>query len=166
MPDLIALSDIQTITQLNENVELRKVANAIADVHLEAEKVLGRTGYALVYATPGSYTALLAYLKDWMAWRVRELAVTDMVAEFERAGIVKVVGQGQESLSRGEVSDQTTTARTRAQTRLDRLVEYLCDNVATYTWYTTNVDSEERIKGKNSGGFIMRRSERQDQYRG
>ena len=166
MPDLIALADLQTITQLNSNVEARKVANAIADVHLEAEKVLGRTGYALVYTTPASYTALLAYLKPWMAWRVREIALPEFISEPEKAGMVKVIGEGQEALTSSDKADQKALARDRSEARLDRLVEYLCDNVATYTWYNTNVSGEERIQGKNSGGFIMRRSERQNTYRG
>ena len=166
MPDLIALADLQTITQLNSNVEARKVANAIADVHLECEKVLGRTGYALVYASPGSYTALLAYVKPWMAWRARELAYTDMMFEPERAGMVKVVGDGQESVSRAEVADRKAQDRDRAEARLERLIEYLCDNVATYTWYTTNVNDEERINTSGGSGFILRRSSRQDNYRG
>ena len=167
MPDLIALADLQTITQLNSNVEARKVANAIADVHLEAEKVLGRAGYALIYATPASYTSLLTgYIKPWMAWRARELAYTDMMFEPERAGMVKVVGEGQESVSRSEVADRKAQDRDRAEARLERLLDHLCDNPTLYPWYSATEGGEERIKTSGGSGFILRRSERQNTYRG
>lgn len=168
MPSIITLADLQTITYLNSQVEARKVAPAIEDAHEACEKVLGRTGYALVYATHASYTALLAYVKPWMAWYAMERAYPDLYAEADKGGVFKKSGEDYASVGGSDLSMKISTARSRAENKLERLQEYLEANIATYTWYGTNVDGEERIDEttKAVAGISFHRSTQQDRYRG
>lgn len=180
MPDMISISDLQTITQLNAGVEDRKAASCIVDAHLELEKVLGKTGYAIVYAAAPSFTTLApnasayvtllnSYIKPFMAWRARERGLWDMYAEPDRAGIYVNEGDEHRAVRSSEMTGLEQTYGARASERLKRLIDHLCDNTSTFTWYTTNVNGEERIDKTNSksvAGLSFRRAERQDHYRG
>jgi hypothetical protein len=169
MPDIIALSDLQTITNLNSNVEERKVKAGIVDAHREAKKVLGTTLYDLVYATPASYTTLIGYLKYFMAWRAKERAVFDMYAEPDKAGIYVKEGNEHRALSGKELSELKSTYRSRADEYLEELIAYLDNNIDDYPEYEETVDCEERITSDNAkrpGGISFRKSTRQPRYRG
>lgn len=177
MPDLIALADVQTIAQLNNLVEARRVDASIEDAHLEVEKVLGREGYALVYAnapmfaaqSPNSalyVTLLTSYIKPFMAWRAKQKAFVDVYGEAERAGVFTKSGDDYSTVDSRGLSMMVNQAKDRAEVRLERLLVFLNDNVAVFTWMDESDDSEERITKQNEGGFIMRRSTRQDNYRG
>lgn len=177
MPDLIALADVQSIAMLNSLVEDRRVAAAIEDAHLELEKVLGREGYALVYANApafaaqapnaATYSALLtSYIKPFMCWRAKQKAYVDMYAEADKAGVYVKTGDDYQSVSGKDLGMIVNQAKDRAEVRLERLLTYLNDNLTVFTWMDNSEDSEERITKQNEGGFIMRRSTRQDNYRG
>ena len=168
MPDIISLSDLQTITRLNSQVEVRRVANGIDDAHRACKKVLGSTGYALVYADPSPFADLLTHLKPWMCWVARERGYPEQYADAEKGGVFTKSGNDYGSVSGKDLSMLINTARTRAEEYLDELLEHLVNNRATYTWYDTNVDGEERIDSstKVEGGISFRRSVRQDNYRG
>ena len=177
MPELITITELQTIAQLNTNVEARGVAAAIEDAHLEAEKVLGREGYALVYANAPTFTAqapnaaayvtlYTGYLQPFMAWRAKQKAYVDTYGEIDRAGVFKKSGDDYQSLDDKELARQIAQARDRAEARLERLLTYLNDNATVFTWFTSSEDSEERITNPGAGGFIARRSARQQSYRG
>lgn len=170
MPDLIALADLQTVCGLNSQVEARKVVNGIADAHRALKKVLGSTGYELVYATPGDYTELIAYTKPYMCWYAMEKSYPDLFAEADRAGVhVKTdPNSGYQAVSASQLSMKVNAARDRAESFLEELIHYLINNPSLYAWYGTNVDGEQRIgtSTRTSGGFSLRRSRRQDSYRG
>lgn len=180
MPDLIALSDLQTITNLNGNVEARKAAGGIEDAHLEVEKVLGRTGYALVYANAplfaaqgsdsAAYVTLLnSYIKPFMAWRARERGVEDMYAEPDKAGVYVKEGNDHRAVNKGELMVMQARYAARADMRLERLLNHLEENKTTFTWFETNVNDEERINKDNTtgpSGISFRRASGQDTYRG
>jgi hypothetical protein len=180
MPELIALSDLQTITELNTLVEIRKATACIKDAHLEVEKVLGRTGYALVYANAPTFSAqspnsaayvtlLNDYIKPFMAWRARQRGVWDMYAEPDRSGIYVKEGNEHRAVSKSEMGGIQATYESRADSYLERLMVHLEENKSTFTWYATTLDGEERINETNAksvAGISFRRSTRQDTYRG
>jgi hypothetical protein len=177
MPDLIALTDLQDVANLNRNVEERRVKSGIEDAHLELEKVLGRTGYALVYANAPTFSAqapnaalyvtlLTDYIKPFMCWRSVQRAYVDMSAEADKAGVYKKTGDDYRSVDDKELARLVGQARDRAEARLERLLTFVRDNDAVFTWMDTIQDSEERITRQNTGGFISRRSPRQTPYRG
>lgn len=175
MPDLIAIADLRTITQLGDNVEERRMKAGIEDAHREVRKVLGRTGYDIVYAAAPSfssmdakYTTLLGtYLKPFMAWRAKQYSYGDNVAEIDKTGVFSRSGEDYSTVSDKTLSLLIAQARTRAEDRLEDLLWYLEENRATFTWYDTTVDGEERQTTQTSvGGFVMRRARKQDPYRG
>lgn len=180
MPDLIAKSDLVTITRLNSLVEDRKVANGIEDAHIELEKVLGKTGYALVYANAPSFSAqapnssayvtlLNSYIKPFMAWKAKERSTVDLYAEADKGGVFKKSGNDYESVSRNELGMIQAEAGARADMRMERLIDHLESNTSIFTWYGTNVNGEERIdreSTKSMGGISFRKSDRQQSYRG
>lgn len=179
MPDLIAHSELETLCLLNKGVEGRKTKASIQDAHRELKKVLGRTGYALVYAnaptfaaqTPDSalYVTLLTdYIKPFMAWRVKQRATVDMFAEADKAGTYKKGGQDYVPVSASELNKLEAVAQGRADTLLEDLLEHLEENKAVFTWLETSVHNEERITkaNKTMGGVSFRPSSKQDTYRG
>lgn len=180
MPDLIALADLQTITGLNDLVELKKTSQGIEDAHLEVEKVLGRTGYALVYANAplfaaqgadsAAYVTLLnSYIKPFMSWRARQYSLTDQFAGVERAGVFVKSGNDYRSVGSNELMVMQAQYAARADMRLERLLNHLEENKTTFTWFETNVNDEERINKDNTtgpSGISFRRASGQDTYRG
>jgi GR25 family glycosyltransferase involved in LPS biosynthesis len=179
MPDLIAHSELATLCQINSLVEARKTTAAIADAHRELKKVLGRTGYAIVYAAAPTFTTLAPnaaayvtlltdYIKPFMAWRAKQRATVDMFAEADRGGTYKKGGQDYVPVSASELSKIESIAQSRADSLLDDLIEHINENRSVFTWIDTNVENEERITDTNRtvAGVSFRRSERQDPYRG
>lgn len=178
MPDLIALSDLRTIANLNANVEERRVKTGIEAAHLELEKIMGRTGYAIVCAGAPNYTGqganaaayvtmLTDYIKPFMAWRAKEVAFPDMYAEPDKAGVFVKNGDDFRSVTGQELALQIKQAERMASEYRQRLIEHLGNNDDVFTWIDTNVDGEQRIThSKPNGGFVIRRMTRQDSYRG
>lgn len=168
MPDIIALSDLRTIGNLNNNVEARRVANGIYDAHVAAEKVLGRTGYALVYATHASYTDLMVYLKRYMVWTALLNAADEMHVEPDKAGILKPQsGNDFEAANNKDIAGLKATYRARQEAALERLIDHL-ETTEAYTWYGTTLEGEQRIETPNQtrGGFVFRKLAGQTTYRG
>lgn len=179
MPDLIAHSELATLCQLNSLVEARKTTAAIADAHRELKKVLGRTGYALVYAAAPAFTTLAPntsayvtlltdYIKPFMAWRAKQRATVDMFAEADRGGTYKKGGQDYVPVSNSELGKLESVAQSRADAYLEELIDHLNENKSVFTWIDTSVENEERITDQNRSvsGISFRRSNRQDPYRG
>lgn len=180
MPDLINIEDLRTITKMNSLVEERKAASGIEDAHLEVEKVLGRTGYALVYANAPAFASqgvdapkyvklLNDYIKPFMAWRARERGIVDMYAEPDRSGIYVKDGNDHRAVSRSELSMLQAGYAARADMRLDRLRDHIKENESTFTWFGVNVNNEDRIDDRNAGnvaGISFRKSRSQSTYRG
>ncbi len=178
MPDLIALSDLQTITKLNGSVEARRVGNGIQDAHLEIEKVLGRTGYGIVYAAAPSFTTLSPntaayvtlltdYIKPLMAWRAKQRSYPDLYAEADKAGVFSKSGEDYSTVDPKALAILIANDRDRADERLQRLIEHLEANTTVFTWYTTNVNGDPRItETKSTGGWSFRRARLQDPERG
>lgn len=175
MPDLIAKSDIVALTNLNNLVEERKLKNGIAAAHLQIEKILGRTGYAAIYAAAPAFSGdatglsalLTGYIKPLMAWRARQLAYLDMHAEADRGGVFTKSGEDYATVDAKTLSMLIANARDMADEYQDRLIQRLEDNKAVWTWYTTTVTGEERMTTqRQAGGFSFRRSAKQDAYRG
>lgn len=180
MPDLIALSDVQTIAKLNANVEARKVDAAIADAHREVKKVLGKTGYTLVYANAPSFAAqgsnsaayvtlLTTYIKPFMAWRAKQRAIVDMYAEPDKSGVYKKTGNDYEALGKGELQMVEGVYAGRANELLEDLLDHLEENEDVFTWFNETEEGEERIDKTNAkgvSGISFRRARGQDTYRG
>jgi hypothetical protein len=177
MPDLIAKSDLITMAALNSNVEDRKVTPGIEDAHRELRKILGVTGYDIVYAAAptfasldpntAAYVTLLGYIKRWMVWRAKECAVPDMAYDPDKAGIYVKEGDEHRALRDKETATLTNTYGGRAARELELLLSHLQTNTAVFTWWTTTVEGEERItKQTTGGGFSLRKSTHQDSYRG
>lgn len=178
MPDLIAITDIRSLANLNSNVEERRVKTGITAAHLELEKILGRTGYAIVYGGATSYagqganaaayvTLLNSYIKPFMAWRALEVAYPDLYAEADRAGVFVKDGDDFRSVNGQELALKIKQAERMASEYRQRLIEHVRENDNVFTWLDTNVDGEQRItNGRPTGGFVLRRVSRQDSYRG
>jgi hypothetical protein len=170
MPDLITRQTLIDTCGLNSGVEERKLKNGIADAHRAFRKVLGRTGYDLVYATPASYTALMAYATPFLAWYAMEKSYPDLYAEADRAGVFtkSEPNSGYSSVSGRDLALKTNSARDRANEFRQELSEYLKNNPTLYPWYKTTLEGEERIDGdtKSGGGFSFRKAGKQQGYRG
>lgn len=179
MPDLIAHIELETLCMLNKGVEDRKTKAAIQDAHRELKKVLGRTGYDIVYAAAPTFTTLApntaayltlttTFIKPFMAWRVKQRATFDMFAEADRGGTYKKGGQDYVPVSSGELNKLEAVAQTRADALLEDLIDHLEENKETFTWWETSLPGEERITEKNRSiaGISFRKSTRQQTYRG
>ena len=177
MPNLINITDMQVIAKVNALVEPRFLDAAIEDAHLEVEKVLGREGYALVFANAPSFAAqapsaatyatlLTGYLKPFMCWRAKQKAYVDLAADMDKAGVFRKSGADYESADDRTIGRSSNQSKDRAEVRMERLLVYLNDNLDVFTWMDNSEEGEERIAKQNVGGFIVRRSPRQDTYRG
>lgn len=178
MPDLIALADLRSIANLNAGVEERRVKTGITAAHLELEKILGRTGYAIVYGEAPNYagqgsnasaytTLLTSYIKPFMAWRALEVAYPDLYAEADRAGVFVKDGDDFRSVNGQELALKIKQAERMSSEYRQRLMEHVRENDSVFTWLDTNVDGEQRItNARPTGGFVLRRVSRQDSYRG
>lgn len=179
MPDLIAHSELATLCMLNSLVEERKTKASIQDAHRELKKILGRTGYALVYANAPTFAAqgadsaayvtlLTTYIKPFMAWRVKQRATIDLHMEADRGGFYKKGGQDYTPVSSSELNKAEAVAQTRADALQEDLLDHLEENKAVFTWMDTVVENEERIDKKNRtmGGISFRKGSGQTTYRG
>lgn len=168
MPDLIAKSDIVTICSINTNVEERKLKPGIEDAHHALEKVLGTTGYALVYATPGDYADLVPLCKKYMAWFALDRAYPDLRAEADKGGVFTKSGEDYTAVSDKGLALLQAQAKDRSDMWFTKLIDHLIANPITYPWFGTNVDGEQRIDKTNklAGGLSLRQSARQTPYRG
>lgn len=180
MPDLIDKEDLVSITRLNNLVEVRKCASGIEDAHIEVEKVLGRTGYALIYENAPDFAAqgtdapkyvklLEKYIKPFMAWRARERGIVDQYAEPDKAGVYVKDGNDHRSVSRSELSMVQAGYAARADMYSERLRDHIKENESTFTWFGVNVNNEDRIDDRNAGnvaGISFRKSRSQSTYRG
>jgi len=178
MPDLIAHADLETLTGLNGLVESRKTKASIEDAHRELKKILGSTGYAIVYDNAPSYVAqspntalyveLYGYIRKFMSWKVLQYATIDMFIETDRGGTFKKSGEDYVAVSQRELSQIENTRQGRAEARLEDLLYFLRNNETVFTWYGTNVNDEERItlSNRSTAGISFRRAIKQDPYRG
>ena len=178
MPDLIAHEDLISIANLNSLVEARKTKNGIDDVHRELKKILGSTGYAIVYDNAPSYAAqapntalyieLYGYIQRFMAWKALQLGTIDLFAETDKAGTFKKSGEDYAAVTQRELSQIENTRQGRAEARLEDLLYFLRNNETVFTWYGTNVNDEERItlSSRSTAGISFRRAIKQDPYRG
>ncbi len=185
MAVLIDIADVRTITSLNSQVEARKLDVWIREAHLRFEKVLGRTLYGELMTAFNADNTLAGtanekwrnmldagsgkgYGYEYLAWHALELAYPSLNAEADRGGVLTKSGQDYRGVSDGGLSRLVTVARGCADERLDRLRQFMVDNVATYPSYNTNVGSEERIDQSNNSrsGIVLRKSDKQTSYRG
>lgn len=163
MPDLITYTDIHTLTNLNSLVEERKLKSGIRAAHLELEKVLGRTGYAIVYAAAPSFTALapnaalyvslLGYIKPWLAWKARERSTVALYAEADKGGLYIKGGQDYTPVPVKGLEMIEADAAAYASDELKRLLTFIDENRTVFTWYDTVVEGEERIDTSNTKGI-------------
>lgn len=175
MPDLIAIADLRTVCGLNANVEERKVRAGIREAHIRLKKHLGTALYDLVYASPATerFANILAdgkgYGKELMCWTALAVSYPALHADADRAGVYTKSGDEHESVSANGLRMLKAQAESFAESRQDLLLSYLEDNRTTYPELDTITGSEDRITSRNSrspGGIVMRRSARQDHYRG
>ena len=183
MPELIDISDIQSVTKLNGLVEPRKLDAWIVEAQLRLEKVLGRTLYTELKTAFDADNTLSGtanekwrnlmehgkgFAKDYLCWHALELAYPTLNAEAERAGVFTKKDDKLQNVSDRGLSALQAGARGCAEARLERLIEYLCANASTYPSYRTNTTGEERIDGTqlSKNGLVIRKSQRQTSYRG
>lgn len=178
MPDLITHAELISIANLNALVEDRKTKNGIEDAHRELKKILGSTGYTIVYDNAPSFVAqgsntalyieLLAYVKKFLAWKSLQHGTIDLFIESDRGGTFKKSGDDYSAVTKGELSQLETQRQGRAEARLEDLLYFLRKNESVFTWFNTSEPYEERITMNNisSGGISFRKSRAQTPFRG
>lgn len=171
MPNLITVTDMQATVGLNKNVESRKVDPWIVEAQRRLEKIMGRTGYAQMVSdgtSHASWTGLwTGYIKEFLCWQALELAYPSLYADADRQGVYTVSTDKHESVDSKTLGMLSANARGARETAQARLLDHITENLSTYTWFGEQQDNEERITNNVGGaGIIMRRSARQDQYRG
>ena len=170
MPNLITISDLQSVCGLNQGVEARKVDHWVVVAQRRLEKIMGRAGYAAMVAagtSDAAWTDLWTdYIKEFLCWYTLELAYPGMSAEADRGGVFVKVGEKMTPVDGKNLSMLQASARSAREECQDRLLDHLVENASTYTWYGTQTGDEERISDTGGGGIVMRKSEYQQPYRG
>lgn len=175
MAELITITDLQEVCGLNRQVEARKIDPWILSARLRFEKILGRTLYGLLVASPSDtrFVDLMAqdkgWGKDYLCWTALGLAYTSLYAEADRAGVYKKTGGDYEAAEKSVLNELRAQAMAEAEAREERLMAYLKDNAAVYSELSTTVGTEERITERNTkgvGGLSLRRYATQQLYRG
>lgn len=165
MTKLITAIKAREVTGISKNVEDRKWDPFIEAAQFTLERLLGREGYAvLVLAVDLDPTLVglpaLKELRDehvwpYLAWRTCELAGTRMFAEPDRNGTFNRNGETYSSVDGKTLAMTKADSRDMAELYRDRMVQFLNDNAADYSWYVTNGCE---TKKEFSGGVITQRS--------
>lgn len=171
MAEFITVADIITVCGQNAHLESGRVAPWITQAHRRLEKIMGRTGYAQLESegsAHANWTALFTnYIKEYLCWTALELSYPSLHSQATRTGIHTKSDENYSTVDSKALAMLVSAARGAQETAQARLIDHILDNLTTYTWYGTNVAGEERITDNVGGaGIIMRRSTRQNQYRG
>ena len=177
MTYLISTGNIIDTCKLGQNVDERKLEAGREAAHLRLEKIMGRTGYAQLIAAVAADTDLsdsgnatwLAlmnnYITAYLAWTSFYLSVLPLHSEPTKTGYHVKSGTDYSSVDSRTLGMHENRAKEFMEMYRERVIDHLVDNTTTYTWYSLNVDREERIRQTRSdGGIIMRRSRWQDHY--
>lgn len=162
MANVITLANVRSICGIVSLVEDHKLQPWLNEAEVRLEKILGRTGMALLRADASAapWPTLLPFINPYLAWQTFLLAVPSMHSQPTRNGWH--AKGGQEGGETYEPIDPKTLAmnessiKTALEGREDRLIAELV--AGNYTWYTTNVTGEERITDPGNVGISFRRS--------
>lgn len=174
MANVITLATVRSICGIVSLVEDHKLQPWLNEAEVRLEKILGRTGMALLRAAKASdanfaqtanadWLALREHFEAFLAWQTYHLALPGLHSQPTRNGMHAKGGvEGTETF---EPIDQKTLAmhessiRTSLESRTDRLVSELENG--NFSWYGTQVAGEERINSSGSPGISFRRARHQ-----
>jgi len=112
--------------------------------------VLGADFYDLVLASPSSYSALMPYIKDALAFFVVAEALPMIHVNVTTRGVMMNSNEFSAPAGRDARSDVDRQLRAWGQEYLDKMERYLTDNTSTYTDYAPLTSG-----GKLLGGILM-----------
>lgn len=169
MADLITRTDIQATCGLSQNVEDRKLTPWILQAHRRLEKILGRTGYALLQSetlAAEPWASMTTHLKEYLCWTAYELAWPGFVVEVDRAGVFRAKSDKADKATVDEFGMTLNSVRSSREVAQERLLLHLEENAAGFDWYGEQDGMEERITDTNRAGIVFRKGSKQTPYRG
>ncbi len=171
MANVITLATVRSICGIVSLVEDHKLQPWLNEAEVRLEKILGRTGMALLraakladptFALAGNsdWLALKEHFEAFLAWQTFLLAIPSIHSQPTRNGWHAKGGndggETYEPIDPKTLGMNESSVRTALEGREDRLLSELV--AGNYSWYTTNVTGEERITEPGNVGISFRRS--------
>lgn len=156
---LITSAEVKELSGLNKNIEDRKITSWIMPAQMCLRSAIGKDGYDAIIATlttpDADYDTLIDdYVKPYLAAQVERMTPIPMAAEADRNGSFEREGETYRPASLRMLGMMNATARDQAEIRRDMMLQYIYDERATFTWWSTSACGNQRTN--YSGGVITR----------
>ena len=174
---LITSEEIRLNTPMGGNVDSDKFINFIADVQVMVlENVLGTKLLDKIITDFEADTLAGLYLQMFDDY-IKPVLWHSVFAEYVKIGSIivgnggmyKHVAQDAETASLEDINYVAKNAQSKADTYIDRLIRFLCDQDANIPEYTTNQDNDYDIDPKNAlqtiSGWYLQSDERVDDWK-
>lgn len=118
--------------------------------------VLTEDLWTAFYADPtnATYTTLLAYCKNALAWWVKYTILPEVYTEISDTGVHQINPQNANNVTDQRFVEVRANCADIAQAHTDRITEYLNDNTATFTTYYPGENPDSNIE--IAGGIIFK----------
>lgn len=171
---LITAQDIRLNTNLGGNVDSDKLLPFITDIQVMVlENVLGTKLYEKILtdfdneALTGLYLQMFEdYIKPvlWHSVFAEYVKIGSII--IGNGGMYKHVAENAEVASIEDINYIAKNAQSKADTYIDRLIRFLCDQGGNISEYTTTQDEDYDIKPKNAlqtiSGWYLQNDDRGD----
>lgn len=119
--------------------------------------ILGKDFYNAVVATPGSYAALLVYIKPMIAWYVKYMILPELKTEVSDLGVNRISIQSAQNADEEAYAQARDHAQIVAESHREQLMDYLNDNTTLYPLYYSGTTPDNKIE--IAGGIIFRKED-------
>jgi hypothetical protein len=108
------------------------------------------------YADPtnASYTILLAYCKNALAWWVKHAILPEIFTEISDTGVHQINASNAQTVTDQRFIEVRDNVVDIAQMHTDRITEYLNDNYASFPLYNSGLNPDSKIE--IAGGIVFR----------
>lgn len=171
---LITSQEIKNNTPMGGNVDSDKFMNFIDDVQvMVVENVLGTKLFNKIVTDFNSSSLAGLYLQMFDDY-IKPVIWHSVFAEYVKIGSIivgnggmyKHVAQDAEVASIEDINYVAKNAQSKADTYIDRLIRFLCDQEANIPEYTSNQDNDYDIEPKNAlqtiSGWYLQSDGRKD----
>jgi hypothetical protein len=151
-------------TPFNQNLDINDIVNNIdpaSDMHIQP--ILGKNFYdslLLSYSAQtltANETTLVMHIKPALAYRAAELSLPFIQYQIKNKGPQTQSGDNSAAIDLTTLRYLTNELKNRAEFYEQRLINYLCDNSASFPAYTTNnsTDISPSTASPYDSGFAL-----------
>jgi hypothetical protein len=161
---IITKSEIISLAFARKISDTKILDNIIQACELKYIKpVLTEDLWDAFYADPtnASYTILLAYCKNALAWWVKYTILPEVFTEISDTGVHQINANNAQTVTDQRFIEVRANCADIAQMHTDRITEYLNDNYASFPLYSAGLNPDSNVE--ISGGIVFRKDKSLDE---